>query len=81
MKVSVQYWSFFRDLAGSPSGDYELADGSTVADLLDVIYRQHPQLSPMRACARVAVGVEYAAPGQVLVSGDEVSLFPPVQGG
>jgi molybdopterin converting factor small subunit len=81
MNLSVQYWSYFRDLAGSALDRYELADGGTVADLLEVIYRRHPQLAPLRACARVAVGVEYALPEQVLVAGDEVSLFPPVQGG
>jgi molybdopterin converting factor small subunit len=29
----------------------------------------------------VAVGVEYQGPEYVLKPGDEVSLFPPVQGG
>ena len=35
----------------------------------------------MRKSALMAVGVDYQHRGYVLKAGDEVSLFPPVQGG
>jgi molybdopterin converting factor small subunit len=35
----------------------------------------------MRKSMLVAVGVDYADASRLLAHGDEVSLFPPVQGG
>lgn len=81
MRISVQFWSYFRELAGIHGGEFEVSPGGTVSDLLDAVSLRHPNLAPMRPCALVAVGVEYAFPEQVLQPGDEVSLFPPVQGG
>jgi molybdopterin converting factor small subunit len=40
-----------------------------------------PKLEPMRRSTLLAVGVEYEGREYVLRPGDEVSLFPPVQGG
>ena len=81
MRITVQFWSYFRDLAGIHGGEFEVASGGTVSDLLDAVALHHPNLAPMRPCALVAIGLEYAFPDQVLQPGDEVSLFPPVQGG
>jgi molybdopterin converting factor small subunit len=49
--------------------------------LFDHLAGRFPKLAPARDRALVAVGVEYAARDQQLVEGDEVSFFPPVQGG
>jgi molybdopterin converting factor small subunit len=40
-----------------------------------------PKLAAMQKSMLVAVGVEYQDRSYVLQNGDEVSLFPPVQGG
>jgi molybdopterin converting factor small subunit len=40
-----------------------------------------PKLAGMRNSSLMAVGVDYQKPTCVLKEGDEVSLFPPVQGG
>lgn len=81
MTVSVQYWSFFRDLAATSSERYDVPEGTRVEQLLDAVFLRHPSLAPLRGCTRVAVGVEYGDPSQVLQPNDDVSLFPPVQGG
>jgi MoaD family protein len=81
MTVPVQLWSYFRDLAGVASVEVELAEGATVDDALKAVYARHPKLAALRNSTLIAVGVDYAGVSQVLRAGDEVSLFPPVQGG
>jgi MoaD family protein len=81
MNVSVQFFSYFKDLTGCAQFVATVAPGATIGDLLDVIYTQFPKLEPMRKSTLVAVGVEYQDRSYVLKEGDEVSLFPPVQGG
>ena len=46
-----------------------------------MLAERFPKLRGGEKSTLVAVGVEYAAKDQVLREGDEVSVFPPVQGG
>lgn len=81
MTISVRYWSWFRDLAGCEHEPFEVPPGAALADLLSRIHQRHPQLAEARQSTLVAVGVEYQPPTFILRDGDDVSLFPPVQGG
>lgn len=81
MMISVQLWSYFRDLAGTARLELELPEGASISGLLDEVYARHPPLAGLRNSTLIAVGVEYQRPDYVLQPGDEVSLFPPVQGG
>ncbi|MCW5557339.1 MAG: MoaD/ThiS family protein [Verrucomicrobiae bacterium] len=81
MTVPVQFWSYFRDLAGTSRIVIEIPEGGTVDALLDAVYAAHPKLGALRQSTLIAVGVEYQGRTYVLRPGDEVSLFPPVQGG
>ena len=81
MRIRVQFFSYCRDLAGCAEVTESLADGSTVGDLLRCLHGRFPQLAAMARSTLIAVGVEYQRPDYLLRDGDEVSLFPPVQGG
>lgn len=81
MRVSVQFWSYFKDLAGCGSAEVELPADARLGDLLTAVYRRHPKLAAMEKSTLVAVGVEYQTADYRLQPGDVVSLFPPVQGG
>lgn len=81
MNVRVQFFSYFKDLAGSAEFVATVSPGTTIADLMNTIYKQFPKLEVMRKSTLIAVGVEYQDRSYVLKEGDEVSLFPPVQGG
>ena len=59
----------------------ELPEGGTIGELLSELMTRFPKLAPMQKSMLIAVGVDYAVHEQVLKPGDEVSLFPPVQGG
>jgi sulfur-carrier protein len=81
MTVRVHFYSYFKDLAGCSEIEANLPDGSTVKELLGAVYQRCPALAPMNKSTLVAVGVEYQPHDYVLRAGDQISLFPPVQGG
>ena len=81
MKIYVQFYSYFKDLTGCAQTTEELPDGSSISDLLKQIFVRFPKLTAMEKAMLIAVGVEYQPRDHKLKNGDEVSLFPPVQGG
>jgi molybdopterin converting factor small subunit len=81
VRVRVHFYSYFKDLADAAEISENVPQGSTLETLLGVLFVRFPKLAAMRKSMFTAVGVEYQGAGYVLQEGDEVSLFPPVQGG
>ena len=81
MKVQVQFFSRLRDLAGRSEIDLEVPEGTTVADLLAMLYSQTPALRGWDKSILLASGVEFVGRDYVLKNCDEISVMPPVQGG
>ncbi len=81
MRVRVLFWSYFRDLAGGDEIMEVLSPGATIAQLLEQLHRRIPRLAALQKSTLIAVGMDYQDKDYVLKDGDEVSLFPPVQGG
>jgi molybdopterin converting factor small subunit len=81
VQIVVHFYSFFKDYTGCSSVIQVLPVESTLAELLQLIFIRFPKLEPMKKSMLIAVGVEYQDRNYVLHPGDEVSLFPPVQGG
>jgi len=81
MEIQTHFYSYFKDLTGCAQVSITLVPQSTVGDLLAQLCVRFPKLEGMQKSTLVAVGVEYQDRGYVLKEGDEVSVFPPVQGG
>jgi molybdopterin converting factor small subunit len=81
MNITVHFYSYFKDLTGCAHVVEMAAGGCTVGDLHAQLMARFPKLAPMQKSMLIAVGVEYQPRSYVLKEGDEVSLFPPVQGG
>jgi MoaD family protein len=81
MKVRVQFFSQLRDLTGAPELDVDLAEGATVADLLEKIYQKTSALRAHDKTTLVGAGVEFVDRNYVIKPGDDISIMPPVQGG
>jgi len=81
MRVTVRFYSYFKDLTGCAGTIEELNVGSTLEDLWTALAVRFPRLGTMQKATLMAVGVDYQDRSYVLKEGDEVSLFPPVQGG
>jgi molybdopterin converting factor small subunit len=81
MTVTVHFYSYFKELTGCAQTGEEVAPGSTIAELQQKLFTRFPKLVPMRNSTLIAVGVDYQPKTYALQAGDEVSMFPPVQGG
>lgn len=81
MTIQVSFYSYFKDMTGCAQTTVDVSPGGTLGDLLARLHKQFPKLAEMRNSTLVAVGVDYQDHGYRLQTGDEVSLFPPVQGG
>jgi molybdopterin converting factor small subunit len=68
-------------VTGTDRLSLEVPPNSSVDQLLESLYGQYPALRAFRNSTLIAVGVDYQTGAYNLSEGDEVSLFPPVQGG
>jgi MoaD family protein len=81
MKVRVQFYAQLRDLVGIRELDIDVAEGSTIRDLLEQVYARQPKLRPHDKSILIGAGVEFVNRNYKLSPGDEISIMPPVQGG
>jgi molybdopterin converting factor small subunit len=79
MVLSVLCFASWGDALGSVVS-VELADGATVAQLLETLGRRVASQTALPA-PMIAVNRRYAAPSTILRAGDEVAVIPPVAGG
>ena len=64
MTVHVQFFANLCDAAGMSESEAHLPEGASVADLLDVLYGQHPKLRAWDSNILVGVGVEFVERGE-----------------
>ncbi|HLW34915.1 MAG TPA: MoaD/ThiS family protein [Chthoniobacterales bacterium] len=81
MKIAVQFYAQLRDLAGTQNREVGLAEGATVSDLLNQIYKEIPALRAHDKTILVGCGVEFVDRDYKLKPGNEIAIMPPVQGG
>ena len=84
MKIDVLLFARVREQLGTPRVETELAEGSSLQQLIEILVAEHGPLW------REVLGVEnviravnqVVSDGDVILSdGDEVAFFPPVTGG
>ncbi len=81
MQVTVNFYSYLKDLTACAQVTETLPDGSTLDELFKKLIVRFPRLEAIRKSILMAVGLDYQKGNYLLKAGDEVSLFPPVQGG
>ena len=81
MKIGIQLFAQLRDVAGVAHLDVDLADQSTVAELLDKVYEMKPALREHDKSILVGAGMEFVDRSYRPKPGEEISIMPPVQGG
>jgi MoaD family protein len=81
MKVRVQFYAQLRELVGIHELDIDIAEGSTIRDLLEQIYARQPNLRPHDKSILIGAGVEFVDRNYKIKPGEEISIMPPVQGG
>lgn len=81
MNVNVLFFANLKDLAGTRQELFDLPNGASVTDLLQIISDRHPGLQKALPSILVAVNHEFAGKNDVIPNDAEVALFPPVSGG
>jgi molybdopterin converting factor subunit 1 len=81
MKLDVRLFATLKERVGASQISIEIDESATVSDLLNEIFRQHPNFQAYSRSILVAVNQEYAYPSQRLKPEDEIAIFPPVSGG
>ncbi|MFZ9886821.1 MAG: molybdopterin converting factor subunit 1 [Myxococcota bacterium] len=77
---TVLYFAAARERVGVDQEAIDL-ERATVGELRQLLLARHPQLAPMMALCRVAVGHAFATDDVVIEAGAEVAIIPPVAGG
>lgn len=81
MIIVVHLFGPARDAVGDESIEVEIAEGSSVADLLEAVRRDVPQLAHLLDASRLAIDLRYASSDDPIPADAEVALIPPVAGG
>lgn len=82
MQVEVFLFASFADIAGSRTIALDVPEPCTVSSLVRALQERFPALRPYDLQRiLVAINQEIAQPDQVISSGDEIGVFPPVSGG
>ncbi len=81
MEIRVLFFGMLKDICGRASDSISLAEGATLADVLDHYQQSIPRLKSFLPSIALSVNHEYAAPERKLNPNDEVALLPPVSGG
>jgi molybdopterin converting factor small subunit len=81
VQIRVHFYSYCKELTGIASTLETVEPGCRVDGLLQQLSARFPRLAGARKSLLVAVGVDYQGGDYLLQEGDELSVFPPVQGG
>jgi MoaE-MoaD fusion protein len=80
-KVKVLFFATLQARAGIASTELELPANANVQDLKQLLIQRFPQLESFLGSTLVSINREFAFDGDIIPSGAEVALFPPVSGG
>jgi molybdopterin converting factor subunit 1 len=79
--IKLLFFASLKERAGAKETTLELPDNASVADLKAVLQARIPNLAPAMGSMLVAVNHEFSQDEDLIPSGAEIALFPPVSGG
>ena len=81
MKVTVLFFATLRQFAGTPRLEFDIVEGTSVADFKTKLGEHLPALVIALETSLVSINKEYAFPEEIIPEGAEIAIFPPVSGG
>lgn len=81
MQVRVRLGAGLARLAEAPVLSLDVAEGATVAELLERLAGAQPGVAPALASVLPVIAGEHAERSRRLCAGEEVALLVPVSGG
>ncbi len=80
MKITVLGFGIAKEIFGSSEIHMDVNEGLNVSDLRSVLEEEYPQLNKLKSYM-LAIDEEYAEDSQIINSGNEIAVIPPVSGG
>jgi MoaE-MoaD fusion protein len=80
-QITVLFFAHLKERVGGSQVKVTLPDKATVADLKTRLVECYPALEPALATVIVSIDQEFAFDEDIVPSGAEVAIFPPVSGG
>lgn len=81
MKVRLRLFASFREAVGQDRMEIQVPEGSTMAQIMEVLAAKYPKIAGLAASTVFAVDEEYVSPDRIAQEGDEIVFIPPVSGG
>ncbi len=81
MTIKVKLFAVLRESAGAAEVLLQIPDQKSVADVLQQLTCQYPQIAKHLPQSAIAVNMQYVRRDHPLSDGDELALLPPVSGG
>lgn len=81
MNVNVLLFAQARQIAAKQQIEIDVPTEATVADLRKAIEIKFPDLASLLVRSTIAIDQQYAVDSDVIPSGAEVAMIPPVSGG
>ncbi len=81
--VTVKYFANLKQMAGKDEDQFDIKEGTTLAQLSDLIKQSVPKIGDMVREKKVMISLNYdVVPLDTVVKdGDEIALLPPFSGG
>jgi molybdopterin converting factor subunit 1 len=80
-KIQVYFFAVLRDKAGVKQSFMEIPSETNILKFKELIVEKFPKISESMESTLISVNKEVAFDDEVIPSGAEVALFPPVSGG
>jgi len=78
--MEILAFGIAKDIVGGATINLDIAAETTVIELKKTILNAYPAFEKLTALS-IAVNNEYAEDAQIISTGDEIVLIPPVSGG
>jgi molybdopterin synthase sulfur carrier subunit len=80
MKIQILAFGIARDIIGSRSLEWSVAEGFQMSDLREKLCDDFPKLKELRDL-HLALNCEYTDGSEIIRESDEIAIIPPVSGG
>jgi len=81
MRIKVKFFSSHRDAVGKKEIEVEIKENSSINDLLEMLSENYPKLKELTDYTVLSLNHRYADGNEIIKEGDEVAIFPPLEGG
>jgi sulfur-carrier protein len=81
VSVTIKLFAAYQEAYSQPELTLEVEQGTSVAEVGDLVRAPYPALHPLASITRYAINLDFVQPSAIVQDGDEVVLIPPVSGG